>query len=208
MQFTTSRTGLVNATGWNKNTALVYINLDTLLMQCLTLASIAEKPSSRTSPMTSSDMTIRRRWRSESESREFLPHVNHLWFFKHVHFPCHFFLLRKFLHLLKRHHLCPTSVTCFRVWLVLSPVFPQTVCPGGAGRCQGLPERGGRTDRCEGAKRPKTILVLFLLSVDKVASFLSYFLCCYAAGFWCHQHHQRETGTNPGLCKGQRLQGG
>lgn len=34
----------------------------------------------------------------------------------------------------------------------MSAVCPQEVCPGGAGGCQDLPERGGRTDCCEGAE--------------------------------------------------------
>lgn len=36
-------------------------------LQCLTLAYIGEKQWSRTSPMTSSDMTIKKRWKLESE---------------------------------------------------------------------------------------------------------------------------------------------
>lgn len=88
MEFNTNRTGLVNATKkekkQTKNMALVDLYLYSVLMQCLTWVSTGEKRSNPTSPMTSSDMTIKRQWRSGSESGQFPPRVGHLWFIKLV----------------------------------------------------------------------------------------------------------------------------
>lgn len=99
MELNTSRTGFVNATERKKKTmALVYLYLDSVLMQCLTSVSIGGKRSSRTSPLTSSDMTIKRQWRSESESGEFL--------LVSVTFGSFKLHSKTFLHLRMLHRLC------------------------------------------------------------------------------------------------------
>lgn len=100
--------------------ALVDLYLYSVLMQCLTSVSTGEKRSNPTSPMTSSDMTIKRQWRSGSESGEFPPRVSHLWFIKLVqqHVPTSSIL----------HRQCKTSVTLYPS-LGLFKTDPDWFCP-------------------------------------------------------------------------------
>lgn len=174
MQFTTSRTSLVNATEWNKNTALVYI------YPPLAVFNLGE---------------YRREAVQSYKSYDFFRHDN-----KEA------MEIRKWV-LILHHWKSQTSGACFQSLISFVHRVSSGSVPCGRLRMSRLTWTR-REGRSRWGPQPTENVLFFSSKWKRFASFLTALLHCYAAGFWCHQHHQGETGTNPELCKGQRLQGG
>lgn len=109
------------------------------LVQCSTLVSIEGKRSSRTSPTTSSDMITKKPWKSESK----------IWFAHHGNNNNSSNNNNNSSNANEECELQQWQRSSAGLWPSLLP--PQTVCSGGLGGCQDIPEWGGGADCCEGS---------------------------------------------------------
>lgn len=131
---------------------------DSLPVQYSTSVSIGEKLWSHTSPMISSDMTIKKQWKLESEFLLLPPVVSALCMCYGGGLPGYFTCPPA---LLPAQNGATTftalhlhfSLLNFDFLINILVLLSQTVCLGGTEGCQGLSEWRGRPDRCEDIKK-------------------------------------------------------